>query len=70
MIVVPYNTDDSTPPLNNTLRYKRTPGGIFFAIFFDRHFITGGTLNTTPHSDVRLKIYQTPKYHIRLGPIL
>ena len=31
-------------------------------------FITGGTLNTTPPSDVRLKTYQTPKHHSRWTP--
>ena len=38
---LPYNTDDSTPPLNNTPLYKSTPGGIFFGFFFDRHLSPG-----------------------------
>ena len=30
-IYIPYNTDDSTPPLNNTPHYKSTTGGnIYF----------------------------------------
>ena len=57
-------------PLPSPPPQKHTRGCIF-RIFFDRHFITGGTLNTTPPSDVRLKTYRTPKkYHTRLGPIL
>ena len=50
--------------MNNTSLYKSTPG----LIFFDRHFITGGTLNTTPPSDVGLETYQNPKYHTRGTP--
>ena len=67
-VYVPYNTDDSTPPLNNTPPYKITPGGIFLDSFSTVTFITGGTLNTTPPSDVRLKTYQTPKHHSRWTP--
>ena len=37
-------------------------------IFFDHHFITGCTLNTTPPSDARLKTHRTPKNHIPRTP--
>ena len=47
--------------------YKSTPGGIYI-FFFDRHLISGGKLDTTPPSDVRLKTYQTPKYNTRWTP--
>ena len=32
-----------------------TPDGLGFGSFFDRHVITGGTLNITPLAEVRLK---------------
>ena len=34
-----------------------TPGDSLHVLvrFFDRHFITAGTLNTTPHTELRLK---------------
>ena len=45
---LPYNTEESTPPLDNTHPYMSTPGNIYFVSFFDHHFITGGALNTIP----------------------
>lgn len=35
---------------------------IYFVSFFDRHFITGGTLNTTPPLEERLEKYETPTF--------
>lgn len=38
-----------------------TPVGIFVVLFFDHHFITGGTLNATHPSEVRLKAASNSK---------
>ena len=63
---LPYNTEESTPPLDNTHPYMNTPVDILFVSFFDHHFITLGTLNTTSPTGNALKKYQTPKLSRRL----
>ena len=49
------------PPLANTHPYMSTSRNILFGSCFDHHFITGGTLNTTPHTEVRLKTASSSK---------
>ena len=58
---LPHITKDSAPPIDNTRRHMSTPGDIFFVSFFDRHFIIGGTLNSTTPAEVRLKLESNSK---------
>ena len=50
------------PHLGSTPPHISTTGDIVFGSFFDGHFITEGTMNTTPHTEVRLKT-ASPTHH-------
>lgn len=51
----------SIPLLDNLPPYKSTPGVRCFVLFFELHFITDGTLTTTPPAEERLKAAQNAK---------
>ena len=62
---VPYDTEERTPLLDNPptpLPHMNTPGDKSFGSFFGCHFIAGGTLDATHHTEeVRLKTASNSK---------
>ena len=67
---LPYNTDDSTPPLNNTPPIKAHPEVLVYTfwIFFRPSLHHRGYVECHTPFGRTPETYQTPKYHTRWTP--